>query len=257
MFNMKHGALTERVDNEVESMNFSIDGIQSDLPRVLISDRNALGCQTLARALQGHYDPVDSVTNATSSELILQAMRDKPPDVALISSALTDGPLAGFKILPLLQSICYSCDVVMMLDENDRDLVIDAFRAHARGVFFRAQPIDDLIKCVRVVHGGQVWLDSPHLRMVLDAFSECAPFHTPSTSELVLTKREMEIAGLVAAAQSNRQISRRLNLSEHTVKNYLFKIYEKIGVASRVELAVFMMNLQQRDLGIASDRAVL
>ena len=71
----------------------------------------------------------------------------------------------------------------------------------------------------------------------------------------MLTKREMEIAGLVAAAQSNRQISRRLNLSEHTVKNYLFKIYEKVGVASRVELAVFMMNLQQRDLGIASDRA--
>jgi DNA-binding NarL/FixJ family response regulator len=238
-------------------MNFPSSGFQQGLPRVLISDRNSLGCQTLARALEGHYDPVESVTNATSSELILQAVREKPPEVALISSALTDGPLAGFKILPVLQSVCSSCAVVVMLDENDRDLVIDAFRAHARGVFFRVQPIDDLIKCLRVVHQGQVWLDSRHLRIVLDAFSECAPFHTPSSSELVLTKRELEIASLVAAAQSNRQISRRLNLSEHTVKNYLFKIYEKVGVASRVELAVFMMNLQQRDLGIASDRPAL
>jgi two-component system, NarL family, nitrate/nitrite response regulator NarL len=226
-------------------MSYSVSSGNLNLPKLFISDRNSLGCQSLARALQRHYDPVDSVTIATTSEQILQAIRDKPPDVALISAALADGPLAGFKILPILQSVCPSCAVVVLLDENDHDLVLDAFRAHARGVFIRAQPIGDLIKCVRVVYEGQVWIDTRHLRLVLDAFSDCAPFHTPNASGLVLTKRELEIASLVAAAQSNRQISRRLNLSEHTVKNYLFRIYEKIGVASRVELAVYIMNLPQ------------
>jgi DNA-binding NarL/FixJ family response regulator len=119
---------------------------------------------------------------------------------------------------------------------------VDAFRARARGVFFRAEPIEHLIKCIGCVYRGQVWIASKDLRLVLDAFSECAPFHSAVPTEPNLTKRELDIANLVAAAQTNRQISRRLNLSEHTVKNYLFRIFEKIGVGSRVELAVHMMN---------------
>jgi DNA-binding NarL/FixJ family response regulator len=92
-----------------------------------------------------------------------------------------------------------------------------------------------------------VWVGSRELKVVLNAFSECAPFHAPTNAELTFTKRELDIANLVAAAQSNRQISRRLNISEHTVKNYLFRIFEKVGIGSRVELAVFMMNVHQNE----------
>ena len=125
------------------------------------------------------------------------------------------------------------------------DLIVDAFRAHARGVFFRADPIETLVKCIKVVHDGQVWVGSKELRLVLDVFSESAPFHVPTSPGMGLTKRELDIATLVAAGQSNRQISRSLNISEHTVKNNLFRIFEKLGIGSRVELAVFMMNLHQ------------
>jgi DNA-binding NarL/FixJ family response regulator len=153
--------------------------------------------------------------------------------------------LAGFKTLPVLQSVLPHCSVIVMLDELNLDLIVDSFRAHARGVFFRADPIELLIKCVKVVHDGQVWVGSKELRLVLDVFSESAPFHVPTSPGMGLTKRELDIASLVAAGQSNRQISRSLNLSEHTVKNNLFRVFEKLGIGSRVELAVFIMNLHQ------------
>lgn len=211
--------------------------------RLLISDRTPLGCELLARSLEGRLDHVKPVASATTSPEVLRLAQDSAPDIALISAGLADGPLAGFKTLPVIQSMVPHCAVILMLDEMDLDLIVDAFRAHARGVFFRAQPIEHLIKCIDSVHKGQVWVGSRELRLVLDAFSESAPFHVPTSAGLSLTKREMEIASLVAAGKSNRQISRSLNISEHTVKNNLFRVFEKIGIGSRVELAVFIMNL--------------
>jgi DNA-binding NarL/FixJ family response regulator len=215
------------------------------VPRLLISDRTRLGCQLLARSLEGHIEKADTSTFATTSAEVLSGIQDYNPDVALISATLADGPLAGFKTLPVLQSVLPHCSVIVILDEVNVDLIVDAFRAHARGVFFRADPIEHLIKCIKVVHDGQVWVGSKELRLVLDVFSESAPFHVPTSPGLGLTKRELDIATLVAAGQSNRQISRSLNISEHTVKNNLFRIFEKIGIGSRVELAVFIMNLHQ------------
>jgi two-component system, NarL family, nitrate/nitrite response regulator NarL len=215
------------------------------LPRLLISDRTALGCELLARSFDGHIDQANSGLHATGSEEILSAAYACDPEVALISIALADGPFAGFKTLPVLKSVFPLCSVIVMLDDKDQDLVIDAFRAHARGVVFRAEPIEFMINAVKAVHRGEVWVGSRELRLVLDAFSECAPFHVSTRAQLSLTKRELDIASLVATAQSNRQISRRLNISEHTVKNYLFRIFEKIGIGSRVELAIFMMSLHK------------
>jgi two-component system, NarL family, nitrate/nitrite response regulator NarL len=225
-------------------------------PRVLISDKTLLGCQLLASSLDRHVADDSVGACATNSEDILRVAHATNPEVALISAALSDGPLAGFKVLPVLQSLFPHCSVVVLLDANDPELVVDAFRARARGVFFRADPIEHLIKCIGCVYRGQVWIASKDLRLVLDAFSECSPFHSAVPTDPNLTKRELDIANLVAAAQTNRQISRRLNLSEHTVKNYLFRIFEKIGVGSRVELAVHMMNLNpnsRAELNIQAD----
>src|SRR6185312_8764575 len=213
--------------------------------RLLISDRTALGCELLARSVESNIEQITLVAQATSGADLLRLAQECRPDIALISAALSDGPLAGFKTLPVIQSMLPHCSVIVVLDEMDLDLIVDAFRAHARGVFFRAQPIEHLMKCINAVRDGQVWVASRELRLVLDAFSESSPFHIPSSAGLNLTKRELDIAILVAAGQSNRQIGRSLNISEHTVKNNLFRIFEKIGIGSRVELAVFIMNLHQ------------
>ena len=210
--------------------------------RILISDRSALGCELMLHSLSRRRGLIDSVLCATSSADVEHVARTQEPEVALISAALRDGPLAGFRVLPSLQTILPKCPVIVLLDDCDEELVVDAFRAKARGVFYRADPVEQLVRCIEAVHQGQIWVRPKELRAVLDAFAESSPFTGPVNTNLRLNDREMMVARLVATGQTNRQIARRLNLSEHTVKNYLYRLFEKIGIQSRVELAVMMMN---------------
>lgn len=209
--------------------------------RLLISDRTALGCELMLLGLSRRRNLIGSVVCATNSDEIEQLASTQRLDVALISAALSDGPLAGFRALPILQSMLPTCPVIVLLDDSDEHLAIDAFRAHARGVFYRNEPMEQLVKCICQVHQGQIWARTSELRAVFDAFAESAPFGR-ACAEFHLNDRELTVARLLAMGQTNRQIARRLNLSEHTVKNYLYRLFEKVGVSSRVELAVLMMN---------------
>ena len=210
--------------------------------RLLISDRTALGCELMLLSLSRRRDMIGSVVCATSSAEVERVARTQQPDVALVSAALSDGPLAGFRVLPALQNALPDCPVVVLLDDTDEELAIDAFRAHARGVFYRADPMEQLVKCIDRVRQGEIWAGARELRAVFDAFAECSPFGGPSRTNFHLNEREMMVARLVATGQTNRQIGKRLNLSEHTVKNYLYRVFEKVGIRSRVELAVLLMN---------------
>lgn len=209
--------------------------------RLLISDRTALGCELMLLGLSRRRNLIDSVICATSSAEIEQLIRTQQPDVALVSAALSDGPLAGFRVLPIFQAVLPKCSVIVLLDESDEYLAIDAFRARARGVFYRAEPMEQLVKCICQVHQGHIWARSSELRAVFDAFAKSAPFFSQTLPDFHLNDRELMVARLLATGQTNKQIARRLNLSEHTVKNYLYRLFEKVGVSSRVELAVLMM----------------
>lgn len=225
-----------------------IDGADDDCAaelkplRLLISDRTALGCELMLLSLSRRRDLIGTVLCATTSAEVERVARTQQPDVALVSAALSDGPLAGFRVLPALHSVLPKCAVVVLLDDSDQESAIDAFRAHARGVFYRADPMEQLVKCIERVREGEIWARARELRAVFDAFAQCSPFGGPTRTNFQLNERELTVARLVATGQTNRQIGRRLNLSEHTVKNYLYRVFEKVGIRSRVELAVLLMN---------------
>ena len=163
-------------------------------------------------------------------------------DVVVISSTLKDGPHSGFTLLRYLAKTNRSIRSVMLLDQGERDLVVEAFRYGAAGVCERDQPYEMLCKCVYSVSRGQVWANSQQLKFVMEALaSGMSGRITDARGQLLLTRREDEICSLVAEGLKNREIAQVLNLSEHTVKNHLFRIFERLGISSRTELILYVL----------------
>jgi DNA-binding NarL/FixJ family response regulator len=130
----------------------------------------------------------------------------------------------------------------MLLKTDNYDLVVDAFRAGAKGVFCRTESLNLLPKCIRVVHSGQIWANSKQLDRVMEAFASAAPLRLISVEgQRLLTKREEDVVKLVVEGLSNREAAQQLGLTEHTVSNYLVRIYEKLGISSRVELVLYSL----------------
>ena len=187
------------------------------------------------------------VAEAESNEAaILAAVGDECPDVVLLSSTLEDDSTQGSHVARRLRTAYPKVRIVMLLDASDPDAVVEAFRAGARGVFCRSEPLDNLAKCIRSAHGGQVWANSRELGYLLKALAEDMPMRWGETSDLsLLSGREQDVVRCVADGLSNREIARQLKLTEHTVKNYLFRVFNKLGVSSRVELVLYAFRLAQ------------
>jgi two-component system nitrate/nitrite response regulator NarL len=209
---------------------------------LLIADDTSMDCQLLKNALSRSRSPFRIVGCAVSQADIIRSMKSHPPDIALISESLQDGPLTGFGVLSELHNSFPKASVIVLLKSASDDLVVDAFRAGARGVFCRAEPLHGLCKCISAVNQGQIWANSKQLRSVLDAFANAAPLRLANAQgRVVLTKREIDVVKLVVDGHTNRAVGEKLGLTEHTVSNYLFRIYEKLGISSRVELVLYSL----------------
>jgi DNA-binding NarL/FixJ family response regulator len=224
---------------------------------VLVADENRMACQLLTSSLQRNNNfRVAGV--AVSMNEVLQALKQEEAQVAVISANLQEGPLSGFKLLRELRSSHARTRVVLLLDNSERDLVVDAFRGGARGVFCRSQSFKMLCKCIYCVHQGQIWANTVEMQFLLEALGQVAPLHIVNAKgKSLLSKREEQVVSCVAEGLTNREIAKQLALSEHTVKNYLFRIFDKLGISGRVELVLYA--LSHRDIsedlaGVAAQR---
>jgi DNA-binding NarL/FixJ family response regulator len=206
-----------------------------------------MGCQLLKNALSRSRFRFEVVACATSCSEILDCMRAHSVDVALVSESLQGGPFAGFQALNELQAAFPAVRVITLLKLAPRDSVVDAFRAGAEGVVCRTEPIHVLCKCIQAVHKGQIWANSHQLKFILEVLMHSTPLRViNSKGRYLLAQREDEIANLVAEGMTNREIAQKLGIAEHTVGNCLFRIYEKLGISSRVELVLYVIHQKQR-----------
>jgi two-component system nitrate/nitrite response regulator NarL len=204
-----------------------------------------MNSQLLADALA--RDQMFRITEAEPTETaILAAAGKESPDVVLLSSVLEASPTQGSHVARRLRAVYPNMRIVMLLDASDREAVVEAFRAGARGVFCRTEPLNNLAKCICTAHAGQVWANSRELGYLLEALAEAMPIRWGETKDFsLLSKREQDVVRCVADGLSNREIARQLKLTEHTVKNYLFRVFNKLGVSSRVELVLYAFRLAQ------------
>ena len=231
-------------------MSMTLDPAEAIIT-VLVSDSTQIGCQLLAAALSRSHYRIKVIGSASDSAGVLDDVSKNEPDVALISASLQDGGWIGFQVLRKIRQSHPKVRVVILLDCSERDLVIDAFRGGASGVFCRSESIEKLCRCVYSVHRGQIWASSQELQFLLEAFAQTVPLRLVNARGAdLLTKREEQVVHLVTEGLTNREISRKLSLSEHTIKNYLFRVYDKLGISSRVELTLYAVTHRQPLLAV-------
>jgi DNA-binding NarL/FixJ family response regulator len=211
--------------------------------RVMVADSSRIHTQLLSEALQ--RDPeLDVVTWNADPRGLLAAALAGDVNVVAVSSALDGHPARGLETLHELRAARPSIRAVVLLDSRKPEAILDAFRAGARGVFNRDSSIEMFCKCIRSVHQGQIWADSADVALVIEALASAPRMRLPAADGLnLLSKRECEVVQCLVQGLTNREIAERMGLSPHTVKNYLFRVFDKLGVSNRTEL--LFMTLSQ------------
>lgn len=210
--------------------------------RILLADSDGLRSQILAGALRRRAEfavygcPMEA-------DSVMQMLQQIAGDVAIVC-ADRRGTDICLPVIRRLHLASQQIATVLLADALDCSQVVNAFRSGARGVFCHAEArFCELCKCIRCVHDGQIWANSQQLRYVLDVLT-----HVPSLRVLnakgdhLLTEREEQVVALVSEGLSNREVAHELSLSEHTIKKYLFRIFDKVGISTRVELVLYAIH---------------
>jgi DNA-binding NarL/FixJ family response regulator len=225
----------------------SHDEVGSDFVSIVVADSTRIHTQLLADALRNDRG-LQVVAAASNSEELLAAITRVPIDVAVISHNLDNQHGHGTQVLREMRALRPQIKGVMLLDSSNPQEVLDCFRAGARGIFSKQERLESLCKCIRSVHEGQVWARSSDLDHALEALASAPLVRATNHKGIeLLSARERQVIQHLAGGMTNREIADALNLSPHTVKNYLFRIFDKLGVSSRTELLYLTMNNSQSE----------
>jgi DNA-binding NarL/FixJ family response regulator len=197
----------------------------------------------LTSALRRHAE-FRIVTCSMDMTSLLHSVASKSPRVALLSPNSAMSPAENMAVLRQFHLAHPEVIKIVLVESSDRALVISAFRSGARGVFSLSDSnLRLLSKCIQRVAKGQIWANTEEMNYLIELVSEVPSLRVFNTvGEPLLTPREEQVVALVAEGLGNREIAHELNLSEHTVKKYLFRIFDKLGISTRVELVLYAVN---------------
>lgn len=218
---------------------------------VLIADRDNMAGQLMASALKRCRNRFDVVGVASDSGQAIEKLNALRPHVVLVSPELEDGAESGFTVLRTLRQSHPKIGGIMMLHSIARESVIASFTAGARGIFCRTEPFKDLTKCIRTVHEGKIWATTQELEYIFEALGRLkSPQMAPSAGMALLTLSEQQVVRLVGEGMKNREIAQQLGLTEHTVSNYMYRIFDKLGVSTRLELLLYSLSHQNPRISV-------
>jgi DNA-binding NarL/FixJ family response regulator len=219
--------------------------------RIFIVDDHPIVRDGLKRLLSLE-DDFEIVGEAGDGWEVLEKVRDTDPDVLLLDLKMPN--LNGLSVLEFLQRSRSSTRVIVFTASEAEDEFVQAMRLGCRGILLKQTDPDLIVKSIRKVHAGEIWLGSQATAAVMNEFSNgLRSNHTNGVAGgrvcNPLSAREHEIVSLVAQGLKNKEVAARLFISEQTVKNHLHNIFDKLGVSDRLELALYEVQKGLRLIG--------
>jgi DNA-binding NarL/FixJ family response regulator len=200
----------------------------------------------LCDLLQNAFDPVPDihiVDPVNDVQHLLDISKSGTADIILLGSSRVENICSAVTILDTLPSRYKDAKVIVLTQKPGYAEVISLFRAGVRGILCSADLRFDLLcKSIRCVHQGQIWASNEQLAYLVSSVSRPKSTDvTDAQGRPLLTAREQQVLHLLADGLSNYELATVLSLSEHTIKNHLFRIYDKLGVSNRMEAVLYAL----------------
>lgn len=206
--------------------------------RVIVADTQAIFRAGL-RKIFALEDDIRVVGQAETFPQTTAAIQKFSADILILEAALAQNPADAVSEL-LRQGA--SCRLVVVLQEPDQEMTLELLRRGAHGIVFREVEPEMLVDCLRKVSQGEPWLEPKAISWVLEAYRTQGLRPAGSRPKVQLTPKESLIVSCVTQGMKNKEIALRVGTTEQVVKNYLRKVYDKLGVADRLELALYCLN---------------
>ena len=206
--------------------------------KVILADTQAI-FRVGIRKIFALEDDMRVVAQAETLGQTLAAIAKFPCDVVLFESALSPNPAEA--VTEVLKRAGQT-RLIVLTGEADEDDTVEYLRRGVKGIVTRSIPPDLLVKCVRKVAEGETWLDNRGVNWVVEAYRAQAAQLTAPRPRTHLSDKEMLIVSCVTQGMKNKEIAHEVGTTEQVVKNYLRKIYDKLGVSDRLELALYCVH---------------
>ena len=213
---------------------------ESTAIRIILADSQAI-YRVGMRKVFALEDDIRVVAQAETLQNLYAALHRFPTDVVFLEGALISGTVDA---IPELVRRAPEAKLIVQVSEADESNTVELYRRGVRGVVPRSISPDLLIKCVRKIADGETWIDNQSIHWVIEAYRAQATTLTNPRTQPKLSKKELAIIGCITRGMRNKEIAYQIGTTEQVIKNYLRKVYDKLGVSDRLELALYCLHHQ-------------
>jgi two-component system nitrate/nitrite response regulator NarL len=211
--------------------------------RIVLADDHPIVRDGLKKLLQLE-DDFEVVGEASDGREVIEKVQELDPDVLLLDLRMPN--LDGLSALQAVQQTNKRTRVIVLTASEDKNEFVQAMKLGCSGIVLKQTAPDLIVKSIRKVYGGEIWLDSHTTAAVMRQFStgleSSGAGGAKGRERSPLSTREREIVALVAQGYKNKEMAEKMFISEQTVKNHLHNIFDKLGVSDRLELALYAIH---------------
>jgi len=217
--------------------------------RVILADSQAI-YRVGMRKVFGPESAIAVVAEADSLQNLQDVVQRVPAEVLLLEGAMITGTANA---VPAIVRLAPELKIIVQAASTDESHTVDLYRRGVRGIIPRSISPDLLVKCVRKIAAGETWIDNQSVNWVIEAYRSQAGSLNNSRNQPRLNQKEMLIIAGITQGKRNKEIAYQLGTTEQVVKNYLRKIYDKLGVSDRLELALYCLHHQLNKPAVETD----